>query len=341
MLCLPHEQAIGESVVAHNSSNRHTYTKPSSMQIQVRTAAPHDAQLQALLLDADGDVLSMSHDDDSSNAQLPDESQIVVVTPGQVISTETGAFLRGHGTYMSNNELVASVAGVVEKVNQLITVRPLVSRYIGEVGDIVVGRVTEVGNKRWKVDVNGQQDASLMLSSVTLPGGAQRRRTYEDQLQMRNFFVENDLISAEIQEVRYDGSLSLHTRSLRYGKLENGQFVQVAPPLVKRVKQHMVTLPGLGIDVILGTNGYMWVSRSLAALSDDLDDAAPGNMETRVEILMEKRQQHAATKLSVEERKKIARVYRALQQLNEQFRLITPESIMAVYNALLDQDERA
>ncbi|KAG3048036.1 hypothetical protein JG687_00013248 [Phytophthora cactorum] len=264
--------------------------------------------------------------------ELVDESQVVVVTPGQVISTDTGAFLRGHGTYLSGrNELVASVAGVVEKVNQLITVRPLVSRYIGEVGDIVVGRVTEVASKLWKVDVNGQQDASLMLSSVTLPGGAQRRRTYADQLQMRAFFVENDLISAEIQEVRYDGSLSLHTRSLRYGKLENGQFVAVAAPLVKRMKQHMATLPGIGIDVILGTNGYIWVSRSMAELGGD---DTTSNMETRVEVLTAKRQLHAATPMSVEDRRKIARVSQALLKLNEQFRMITPDSIMATYEQL-------
>ncbi|KAK1943848.1 Exosome complex component RRP4 [Phytophthora citrophthora] len=266
--------------------------------------------------------------------ELEDESQVVVVTPGQVISTETGAFLRGHGTYLSGrNELVASVAGVVEKVNQLITVRPLVSRYIGEVGDIVVGRVTDVASKRWKVDVNGQQDASLMLSSVTLPGGAQRRRTYADQLQMRAFFVENDLISAEIQEVRYDGSLSLHTRSLRYGKLENGQFVAVAAPLVKRMKQHMATLPGIGIDVILGTNGYIWVSRSMAALGGEEEDTT-SNMETRVEVLTAKRQLHASTPVSVEDRRKIARVSQALLRLNEQFRMITPDSIMATYELL-------
>ncbi|KAG7376462.1 Exosome complex component RRP4 [Phytophthora pseudosyringae] len=271
--------------------------------------------------------------------ELADEAQVVVVTPGQVISTETGAFLRGHGTYLSGrNELVASVAGVVDKVNQLITVRPLVSRYIGEVGDIVVGRVADVASKRWKVDVNGQQDASLMLSSVTLPGGAQRRRTYADQLQMRAFFVENDLISAEIQEVRYDGSLSLHTRSLRYGKLENGQFVAIAAPLVKRMKQHMATLPGIGIDVILGTNGYIWVSRSMAALGgDDDEDTASSSMETRVEVLTAKRQLHAATPMSVEDRRKIARVSQALLRLNEQFRMITPDSIMATYELLESQ----
>ena len=34
-----------------------------------------------------------------------------------------------------------------------------------------------------------------MLSSVNLPGGQQRMKTYEDQLQMRSFFQEHDLIS--------------------------------------------------------------------------------------------------------------------------------------------------
>lgn len=53
----------------------------------------------------------------------------------------------------------------------------------------------QVGIKRWKVDVGGKQDAVLPLSSINLPGGVQRRRAYEDQLNMRQFFQENDLIS--------------------------------------------------------------------------------------------------------------------------------------------------
>lgn len=31
----------------------------------------------------------------------------------------------------------------------------------------------KVAPKRWKVDVNGRQDAILMLSSISLPGGIQ------------------------------------------------------------------------------------------------------------------------------------------------------------------------
>jgi exosome complex component RRP4 len=54
-------------------------------------------------------------------------------------------------------------------------VTPLSGRYNPEVGDLVVGRITEVQPRRWKVDANSRQDAVLMLSSVNLPGGVQVR----------------------------------------------------------------------------------------------------------------------------------------------------------------------
>lgn len=69
------------------------------------------------------------------------------------------------------NTLRASVAGVLEKVNKLISIRPLKARYQGEIGDVVVGRITEVQQKRWKVDTNSKLDSVLLLSSVNLPGG--------------------------------------------------------------------------------------------------------------------------------------------------------------------------
>ena len=66
-----------------------------------------------------------------------------LVTPGDLITTDTG-FMRGHGTYLEGDRLQSSVAGVVERVNKLIRVEPLKTRYNGEVGDVVVGRVTEL-----------------------------------------------------------------------------------------------------------------------------------------------------------------------------------------------------
>ena len=66
-----------------------------------------------------------------------------LVTPGDLITTDTG-FMRGHGTYLEGERLQSSVAGVVERVNKLIRVEPLKTRYNGEVGDVIVGRVTEL-----------------------------------------------------------------------------------------------------------------------------------------------------------------------------------------------------
>ena len=176
---------------------------------------------------------------------------------------------------------MATTCGVVERVNKLVSVRPLRSRYGAEVGDVVVGRVLEVSRarqqrcataerapsgrsapraaaaqalaeppawpacptwvgrgsswpvgwrrragqggrvvpplspshrqppltvrlpaaraqvagKRWRVDLGSKGEATLLLSAVNLPGGVQRRRTAEDELNMRALFAEGDAIS--------------------------------------------------------------------------------------------------------------------------------------------------
>ena len=89
-----------------------------------------------------------------------------MVCPGDIITQESG-FMRGHGTYVNksdNDSLKASVAGVVTKVNRLISVQPLRSKYQGEIGDVIVGRIVEVQQKRWKVETNSRLDSVLLLS---------------------------------------------------------------------------------------------------------------------------------------------------------------------------------
>ena len=39
-------------------------------------------------------------------------------------------------------------------------------------------------------------------------------------------FFAGDLISAEVQNVHNDGASSLHTRSLKYGKLSQGALIR-------------------------------------------------------------------------------------------------------------------
>lgn len=60
---------------------------------------------------------------------------------------------------------------------------------------------------------------------------------------MREHLKEGDLIMAEVQKVREDGYLNLHTRSLKYGKLGPGVLIIVSPSLIRRRKNHVHNLP--------------------------------------------------------------------------------------------------
>ncbi|XP_028795588.1 exosome complex component RRP4 homolog isoform X2 [Neltuma alba] len=191
----------------------------------------------------------------------------VTVADSISVNHEDG-FLKGHGTTDLKGEVVATVCGVVERVNKLVYVRTLRSRYKPEVGDIVVGRVVEVVQKRWKLEINYSQNATLMLSSMNLPDGIQRRRTALDELNMRSVFEENDVVCAEVRGFQHDG-LHLQARSQKYGKLKRGQLLTVTPYLVKKQKQHIHHIEQYGIDLILGCNGFIWVGEHIEAKDDD------------------------------------------------------------------------
>lgn len=187
-----------------------------------------------------------------------------IVLPGDLVTSHS-SFMRGHGTFLSSDgELISSVAGRVSQINKLISVHAPRARFVGETGDVVVGRIMEVqvGQRRWKVETGARLDSVLLLNHINLPGGELRRKTTEDEMMMRTYFKEGDLIVAEVQSTFQDGSLSLHTRSLRYGRVGQGTLVRVPPFLVERCKVLFHNMPELGIHLVLANNGYIWISPS-------------------------------------------------------------------------------
>ncbi|GBG33635.1 Exosome complex component RRP4 [Hondaea fermentalgiana] len=331
---------------------------------------------------------NMLVDEEEALDDLLQDSRLVVV-PGEEITRGSG-FLRGHGTYLEaigpddddddagpaveqdedgsrpRARLVASVAGVVLRVNRLVSVEAPRSRYSGDVGDVVVGRIVEVGNKQWKVDLGARQLGTLQLGSINLPGGALRRRTLEDQLQMRQLFVENDLVSAEVSSFYQHGGMAIHTRSMRYGKLLNGQLVTVPSSLMKRLSQHFVSLP-CGVEAIFGLNGRIWLTSAAASGSKkgvqnkssqnatastsadsdhemDAEDAAQQDRaavleRSRMTELMEQdKRKHAERVIDVESRQAVARVRNAIVLLANNDLLVSPQATMAIYDLSLRLD---
>ena len=283
-------------------------------------------------------------------------ADLAVCIPGEDIAFGDGVdgtdasvqYLRGHGTYEDtapdsdmdgdrSKNLVAAVAGVVERVNRLVSVKPMRARYAGDVGDVVVGRITGIGNKRWRVDVDSIHDAVLLLGSVNLPGGALRRRTIQDRLQMRTLFREGDLISAEVGNFFQDGSMSIHTRSLKYGKLMNGQLVRIPCKLVKRVKRHFVSLPApILVDLVLGVNGSIFLTETPPSqLTEQRESYAERNqIAEKIEADIKNR---AERTIGADARRRIANVRNAIVSIASRGQMVSPDAIIAEYCQL---DER-
>lgn len=248
-------------------------------------------------------------------------------------------FLKGHGTTELNGEVVATVCGVVERVNKLVYVRTLRARYKPEVGDIIVGRVIEVAPKRWRLDINYSQDAVLMLSSINLPDGIQRRRTAEDELNMRSIFEENDVICAEVRGFQHDG-LHLQARSQKYGKLQRGQLLSIPSYLVKRRKQHWHYLDEYGIDLILGCNGFVWVGEHVETKDEMLVDQAdkPDSQTSKTNDHSMSLEGQEQTYTPLETRQNICRIANAIRVLSMLGFVVTIEVVMEVVNLGVSQN---
>ncbi|MDI1485518.1 MAG: Exosome complex component rrp4 [Ramalina farinacea] len=140
-----------------------------------------------------------------------------IITPGELVTSDP-QWMRGHGTYTTpsppnnNTTILSSLAGTLSRTNKLLSISPLRSRYTPEIGDLVIGRITDVQSRRWKVDLAAPLLAHLPLSAINLPGGILRRRTTSDELAMRQYLREGELVMAEVQTVFGDGSAGLHTR---------------------------------------------------------------------------------------------------------------------------------
>ncbi|TVU15210.1 hypothetical protein EJB05_38717 [Eragrostis curvula] len=263
--------------------------------------------------------------------------------------------LKGHGTSDQDGEVVATLCGVVERVNKLIYVRTLRARYKPEVGDIIVGRVIEIAPKRWRLEINFSQDAVLMLSSMNLPDGIQRRRTAVDELNMRTIFEENDVVcvsrtlalfrlrlrqlmkatkiaftllhlyhSAEVRGFQHDGSLHLQARSQKYGKLERGQLLTVPPYLVKRRKQHFHHLEQYDVDLILGCNGFVWVGEHVVVGDSEKTSTMVDQKTSSSEV---------ETFTPLETRKHICRIANAVRVLSALGFTLTAELIIETAEA--------
>jgi exosome complex component RRP4 len=140
-----------------------------------------------------------------------------------------------------------------------------------------------------------------------------------------------------VQSFFADGGAALHTRSAKYCRLARGQLLCVPPSLVRRMKQHFCSLPELGVDLVVGCNGWLWL-RAAAAPAQAAEQGAAAQQAAaaaRPEEAPDAWEADAGAPVSAEERECICLAAAAVRCLVAMQRVVRPTAIVSVARAAI------
>ncbi|CAD2090013.1 exosome complex component RRP4, putative [Plasmodium vinckei lentum] len=203
-----------------------------------------------------------------------------LVLPGEAVleKKDKARFLKGSGLYEEEEKFSACILGSVNYINKLVYVEPLRGKYTGSVGDLLVGKIKDINNDKWVVEIGSYCRALLSITQTNISLFSQRIRLYNDVINMINIYKPNDVIACEVQRILTDGCIVLHTRSSIYGKLSNGILITVPQTLVQNQKKHIFVFP-CNVQIILGMNGFIWISSPIKKSKDTNPNSIDENIE--------------------------------------------------------------
>ncbi|MDI3474655.1 MAG: exosome complex component [Thermococcaceae archaeon] len=182
-----------------------------------------------------------------------------LVVPGTLLAQ--GPFKNGRGTFREGNRIYSTVTGLVEIRGDLIRVIPLEGPYIPEVGDNVLGKITDVRFSNWSVDIGAPYEANLRVQDAV------EERIDLLKTDLRKIFDIGDIIYARIKAYNEINQIDLTTKGMpfRGGPLRGGQLVMITPSKVPRLIGKGGSMINMikeltGTRIIVGQNGWVWVS---------------------------------------------------------------------------------
>ena len=160
-----------------------------------------------------------------------------IVLPGDLLFN---GVLRIPNTYVEDGKTYAAVVGMLDENNRFI---PLEMQYTPNVGDFVVGIVTESRSSGYTIDLSLPYKGFL-------------------NTKFRHIHLNlGEVISGKIYEIRSDHTITISDAR----RLPNGKLINFPPAKIPRLigrKSSMISLIKEGIhgDLVVGNNGYVWVS---------------------------------------------------------------------------------
>lgn len=125
-------------------------------------------------------------------------------------------------------------------------------------------------------------------------------------------------MQAEVQSINKDGTVMLHTRGTKYGRLQGGQLVYYPCQLIKRQRQHFRNISS-DMRLIIGCNGLLWISYvpAIELLGTETEDTGNHEQFTVVPALVKSKISLVAAQLNSIGTLRIELNSKALLELNE------------------------
>jgi exosome complex component RRP4 len=188
------------------------------------------------------------------------ESAREIVVPGELLAISGKR--AGPGTYSEGGKIFASQLGIKSVRTDMISVVPLSGQYMPMRGDLVVGKIVDVGASNWLVDINSPYPAPLHVNEV--PWRVEFGET-------RRFMGVGDVVMLKV--VGHDEQMRVQVSMQDHGlrKLTGGMIIEVSPSKVPRVigkNGSMIQMlkNSTGCRIYVGQNGRIWIDGELDSI---------------------------------------------------------------------------
>ncbi len=178
-----------------------------------------------------------------------------VVAPGEPVAE--GDHLVGDNVFRIGDQIVSACVGLVEVDGNRVMVVPLKGGYIPRVGDMVAGRILDIGLSGWSVDIRAPYLAMLPASEVPGPRGARRR-------DLSTTFDVGEMVLSEVLAFDRTRDPLLTIKGPGLGKVSAGRVVEISAAKIPRLigrKGSMISMlkRETGTQITVGRNGISLV----------------------------------------------------------------------------------
>lgn len=176
-----------------------------------------------------------------------------IIVPGDPL--DAGDLKPGAGTFNRDGKVYAALLGIRQERHGYLNVIPLGGVYIPQPGDLVIGKVVDLGTSYWLVDLNAPYPSPLRVGEVPW------KVEYGDTA---SYLEVEDAVLVRVDSVDETKRVDITMKDRQCRKLTGGRIVEIGHAKVPRVigrKGSMVSMikEYTNTRIFVGQNGRIWV----------------------------------------------------------------------------------